>query len=87
MFSIEIVTRKGKIIFFLFCFCFLAPEVLQLFDNLSFYSEGATVNAVCQNRNQRPGFQGSEVWTNFTGVMTGGGNTLMFTATRELAGQ
>ena len=65
---------------------YLAPEALNLFGIESFYNEGATLNVVCLNRNQRPGFRGSEVWTNSTGGVTGGGNTLMFIATRELAG-
>ena len=69
------------------CYYCSAPEDLQLFGVEPFYNEGATVNTVCRNRNQRPGFQGSEVWTNFTGDVVEKGTTLMFTATRELAGQ
>ena len=64
-----------------------APESLQLFGIEPFYNEGATVYAVCRNRNQRPGFRGDEVWTNFIGGVIEGGTTLMFKATRELAGQ
>ena len=66
---------------------YLAPAALQLFGVELFYNENATVNTVCRNRNQRPGFRGSAVWTNFTGGVAGGGDTLIFTATRELAGQ
>ena len=64
-----------------------APESLQLFGNEPFYNEGTTVNVICRNHNQRPGFQGTVFWTNFTGGVVGGGNTLMFAATRELAGE
>ena len=68
-------------------FVYSAPEVLQLYNNEPFYNEGATVNIVCRNRNQRPGFQGDEVWTNSTGGIVASGSTLTFTATRDLAGQ
>ena len=70
----------------LYLFVCSAPEALQLFGMEPFYIENATVNAVCRNRNQRPGFQGAEVWTNITGGMVEG-TTLMFKVTRELAGR
>ena len=77
----------NKLSSFSLAIVYLAPEALQLFGIGSLYNEGATVNVVCVNHNQRPGFQGSGVWTNNNGGVARGGNTLMFTATREQAGQ
>jgi len=63
----------------------LAPRLLVVFGNQSFYMEGVRANLLCRNFNTRPGFRGQEIWTNSNGERVGT-TTFTLTVTRDNAG-